>query len=169
MEGMVLIGYFRILECCFEAQYSLFTAERKEETITHTGGFDASWWQRLSRVEKSAYPKSEGSLFRSTHPCSAHHIGVISCRVNPFGAFRRNDDKMVFEFFCKVRLEEGNKKVQHIECRGWIDFQPDHSGMTSKGKDDPIAEMPIESYKHPLFIDSLPEDLSVIGSRLACF
>jgi hypothetical protein len=38
-----------------------------------------------------------------------------------------------------------------------------------KGEDDPIAEMPIESYKYPLFIDSLPEDLSVIGSRLADF
>ena len=101
--------------------------------------------------------------------CSADHIVAISCRVNPFGAFRRNDDKMVLEFFCDVRLEEWNKKVQDIPCRGRIHFQPDHSGMTSKGEDDPIAEMPIESYKHPLFIDSLPEDLSVIGSRLAGF
>jgi len=89
--------------------------------------------------------------------------------VNPFGAFGRNDDKMVLEFSCEVRLEEGNKKVQDIPCRGRIHFQPDHSGMTSKGEDDPIAEMPIESYKYSLFIDSLPEDLSVVGSRLAGF
>ena len=71
--------------------------------------------------------------------CSADHIGAISCRVNPFGAFRRNDDKMVLELFCKVRLEEGNKKAQDIPCSGRIHFQPDHSGMTSKGEDDPIA------------------------------
>lgn len=74
---------------------------------------------------------------------------------------------MVLEFFRRLRLEEGNKKIQHVPCCGRIHFQPDHAGMTSKGKDDPVAEMLIESYKNPLFIDSPLENLSVIRSRLA--
>jgi hypothetical protein len=76
---------------------------------------------------------------------------------------------MVLKFFSRDRLEEGNKKVHHILCCGWIHFQPDQAGMGSKGKYDPISEMFIESYKNPVFIDSLPENLSVIAPRLADF
>lgn len=93
----------------------------------------------------------------------------ISYRVNPFDAFRRDYDEMILECFRRVRLEEGNKKVQDVPSRGRIHFQPYHSGMLSKGEDDPIAEMPIKSYKNPLFIDSLAENLSVICPRLADF
>jgi len=110
---------------------------------------------------KVAHPRSERVLFRSTHPCAADHIGTISCRLNPFDAFRRDYDEMVLEFFLRVRLEERNKKVQHIPCRGWIDFQPDYTGMTSKGEDDPIAEMLIKCDENPLVFDSFPENLSV--------
>jgi len=87
--------------------------------------------------------------------------------VNPFDAFCRDDDEMVFEFLHRMGLQKGNKQIQHIPCRCWIHFQPDHSRMPAQREHNPIAEMPIKSNKNPLLIDSLPENLSVIRSGLA--
>jgi len=91
----------------------------------------------------------------------------ISPSVNPLDALHGHDDEVVFQFFIGVSLEEWNQEFQDVPGCGWIHFQPDHPRVSPERKDNPIAEMLIESYKDPFFLDSFQQNLGIVRTRLS--
>ena len=66
-----------------------------------------------------------------------------------------------------MALEKRNKQLLH-GGGGWrVDFEPDNTGMTTQGQYDPISEMLVECYQHPVLSAHSCKNTGVIRPVLA--
>jgi hypothetical protein len=86
--------------------------------------------------------------------------------VDPSGASGRQNDQAVHE----IPLGTASKKWQQdgdcISMGGWVDFQPNHSGVLPKRQDRPISEMLVQGDEDSAVGYGPLNDLRIVGTIL---